>query len=44
MEKQFVLRNSRAGWVSITGVVVGEDASGHKGLFLGQPKGPGLVE
>ena len=39
-----VLRNSRAGWISITGVVKEAGAIGHQGLYLDQTKGPGLVE
>jgi SAM-dependent methyltransferase len=37
-----VLRNSRAGWVSITGVVDEEEVRNRQRVFLEQPAAPGL--
>jgi hypothetical protein len=37
-----VLRNSRAGWVSITGVVDEEKVRNRQRVFLEQPAAPGL--
>jgi len=37
-----VLRNSRAGWVSITGVVEEEEVRNQRKVFLEQPRAPGL--
>ena len=37
-----VLRNSRAGWVSITGIVEEEEVKNQRRLFLEQPGAPGF--
>ena len=37
-----VLRNSRAGWVSITGVVEEDKVKNQRKLFLEQPGAPGV--
>lgn len=39
-----VLRNSRAGWVSITGIVYEEEHRDRLKVFLEQPTGPGLSD
>jgi hypothetical protein len=37
-----VLRNSRAGWVSITGIIEGGEVKNQRRLFLEQPGAPGF--
>ena len=37
-----VLRNSRAGWVSLTGVVDNDEVRSRQSLYLTQPAAPGL--
>jgi SAM-dependent methyltransferase len=41
--KDIILKNGRAGWVSITGTVVDEEEKKNRQQYLEQPAAPGLV-